>query len=233
VDAHLKLQLDRNPLHHLVHTVTNRSYLLGFLATGLLSVGGFMLMPFATVFNVHNVGLPVQRLPLLFLATGLFSFVSGPLIGRACDSFGKIRVFAFGCVVTIVLVVIYTNLGPSPFWLLLIVSVVLQIGIFSRIIAASALTSALPDPADRGSYMSISSSLQQVSGGVASLVAGLVVVQQPSGVLQHFDWLGDILVGTTLVTLLLMLRVDRRVAAGGRTVALAAGAGATDGAASR
>ncbi len=228
VDAHLKLQPDRNPLHHLVHTVTNRDYLLGFMATGLLSIGGFMLMPFATVFNVHNVGLPVERLPLLFLITGLFSFISGPLIGRACDAFGKIRVFIFGCAVTIVMVVIYTNLGPNPFWLLLIVSVVLQIGIFSRIIASSALTSGLPAPADRGSYMSISSSLQQVSGGVASLIAGLVVVQSSSGALQHFEWLGYILVGTTLVTLVLMIRVDRRVTANQRPVPPGAGAVAAD-----
>jgi len=89
--------------------------------------------------------------------------------------------------------------------------VVLQVGIFSRIIAASALTSALPVPADRGSYMSISSSLQPVSGGIASLIAGVVVVQLPSGVLQHFDRLGYILVGTTLVSLVLMIRVDRRI----------------------
>lgn len=227
VDAHLKLPVDRNPLHHLVHTVTQRDYVVGFMATGLLSIGGFMLMPFATVFNVHNVGLPVAQLPAMFLATGLFSFVSGPLIGRACDAFGKIRVFVFGCLVTIAMVVIYTNLDPSPFWLLLVVSVVLQVGIFSRIIAASALTSALPAPADRGAYMAVSSSLQQVSGGIASLIAGLVVVQLPSGTLQHFDWLGYILVGTTLVTLVLMIRVDRRVATlaqtrPGATVAVAA-----------
>src|ERR1700691_4204135 len=183
VDEHLKQHPDRSPLHHLLNTVSNRFYLQGFATTGLLTVGGFMLMPFMSVFMVHNIGLPVDKLPLLYVITGAFSIVSGPLIGRASDALGKFKVLSFGCAVTIVMVVIYTHLHLSPFWVLVATVVVLQIGIFSRMISASALMSALPKPADRGSYMSISSSLQQVSGGVAAVVGGLIVVPAPAGVL--------------------------------------------------
>jgi predicted MFS family arabinose efflux permease len=212
VDEHLKQKPDKSPLHHLLTTVTNRRYLLGFAATGLLTVGGFMLMPFASVFNVNNVGLPIEKLPLLYLITGAFSIVVGPLIGRASDAYGKFTVFLFGCMMTIVMVIIYTHLGPNPLAVLVPVSVLLQIGIFSRIISSSALTSALPGPADRGAYMSVSSSLQQVSGGVAAMIAGLIVIQTPAGSLLHFDTLGYVLVGTTLVSLTLMYFVSRKVA---------------------
>jgi drug/metabolite transporter (DMT)-like permease len=71
--------------------------------------------------------------------------------------------------------------------------------------------SALPKPADRGSYMSISSSLQQMSGGIAAVVAGLIVVQTPGGDLLHFDTLGYVLVCTTVVSLALMYLIDRRI----------------------
>ena len=145
------------------------------------------------------------------MITGAFSIVSGPLIGRASDSIGKFKVFAFGCAVTIVMVVIYTHLHFNPLWVLVAITVLLQIGIFSRMISASALMSALPAPADRGSYMSISSSLQQVSGGVAAVVAGLIVVQTPEGTLLHFDTLGYVLVCTTLVSLTLMYLINRRI----------------------
>ena len=211
VNEHLKHHPDRSPLHHLIHTLSNRLYLQGFATTGLLSVGGFMLMPFMSVFMVHNIGLPVEKLPLVYMITGAFSIVSGPLIGRASDALGKFKVFAFGCAVTIVMVVIYTHLHFSPLWVLVVTIVLLQIGIFSRVISASALMSALPKPADRGSFMSISSSLQQISGGVASVVAGLIVVQTPGGALLHFDTLGYVLVCSTLVTLGLMYLIDRRV----------------------
>jgi predicted MFS family arabinose efflux permease len=211
VDEHLKHHPDRSPLHHLIQTVSNRLYLQGFATTGLLSVGGFMLMPFMSIFMVHNVGLPIEKLPLVYVITGAFSIVSGPLIGRASDALGKFRVFAFGCAVTIVMVVIYTHLHVSPLWLLTAVIVGLQIGIFSRMISASALMSALPKPSDRGAYMSISASLQQVSGGVAAVVAGLIVVQAPGGYVLHFDTLGYVLVCTTLVSLTFMYVIDRTI----------------------
>jgi predicted MFS family arabinose efflux permease len=212
VSAHLALRPDKKPLHHLIHTLTTRSYLLGFVTTGMLSIGGFLLMPYSTIFLVHNVGISVDQLTEVYLATGLISAVMGPLIGRASDKFGKYRVFAFGCVMTIVMVVIYTRLSNVGLWPLIGVSALLQIGIFSRIISSSALMSGLPKPADRGAYMSISSSLQQVAGGVAAVLGGLVVVQMGDGPLQHFDVLGDVLVCTTTVTLLLMYFVNRRVA---------------------
>lgn len=211
VDEHLKHHPDRSPLHHLIHTVSNRFYLLGFATTGLLIVGGFMLMPFMSVFMVHNIGLPTEKLPLIYMITGAFSIVAGPLIGRASDAFGKLKVFGFGCAVTIVMVVIYTHLHSSPLWVLIVVMVLLQIGIFSRIISSSALMSAVPKPADRGSYMSVSSALQQMSGGLAAVIAGLIVVQVPGGPLLHFDTLGYVLVCTTLISLSLMYVIDRKI----------------------
>lgn len=214
VSEHLRHHPDRSPLHHLLQTVSNRRYVQGFLTTGLLSVGGFMLMPFISVFTVYNLGLSLERLPLVYMITGAFSIVAGPLIGRASDRLGKFKVFAFGCALTICMVLIYTHLHTTPLWMLCVVMVLLQVGIFSRIISSSALLSALPQAADRGSYMSISSSLQQVAGGVASVVAGLIVTERPDGSLLHFDILGYLLVCTTLISLTLMYLVDRKIGSG-------------------
>jgi predicted MFS family arabinose efflux permease len=213
VDGHLKLHPDRSPLHHLIQTVSNKFYLQGFATTTLLSVGGFMLMPFMSAFTVHNVGVPVAKLPLVYVLVGLFSVVAGPLIGRASDRFGKFNVFSFGCAVTIVMVITFTHLAVTPLWVLVCVLVILQVGIFSRMISASALMSALPAPADRGAYMSISSSLQQVAGGVAAVLSGMIVIERADGVLVYFDRVGYVLVGTTLLTLSMMYFINRRIGA--------------------
>lgn len=213
VDEHLKHHPDRSPVHHLLHTVSTPRYLQGFATTGLLTVGGFMLMPFTSAFVVHNVALPIERLPLLYVVTGAFAAVTGPLIGRATDAFGGLKVFGFGCAMTILMVLIYTHLGPTPLWQLVAVSALLQTGIFSRIISSSTVLSAVPAPGDRGSYMSVSSSLQQVAGGLAAMISGLIVVESPDGRLLHFDVLGYVLVVTTLLSLTLMYFISRRVAA--------------------
>jgi MFS family permease len=109
------------------------------------------------------------------------------------------------------MVLVYTRLSNVSLWMLIVVSALLQIGIFSRMISSSALMSALPKPTDRGAYMSISSSLQQVSGGFAAMLGGMLVKQLDGGRLLHFDMLGDLLVCTTLVSFVLMYFVNRRV----------------------
>ncbi|HEV3250129.1 MAG TPA: MFS transporter, partial [Puia sp.] len=43
---HLAIQQDKSAFTHLLHTIAKRDYRIGFTATALLSIGGFMMMPF-------------------------------------------------------------------------------------------------------------------------------------------------------------------------------------------
>ncbi len=211
IDAHLKVKPDKSPLHHFVHTISTPRYLQGFAAMILLATGGFMLLPFGSAFTVHNLGIPIDRLPLIYMVTGVVSMIAGPLIGRSSDSIGKFNVFALGCVGTIIMVLIYTNLGATTIQWVILVNALLFISVSSRMISSSALISAIPSPLDRGSYMSISSSLQQFSGGIAAAVAAVIVKQTPSGAIEHFDIVGYLVVVSTLFTLVMMYFINRRV----------------------
>jgi multidrug resistance protein len=213
INAHLQVKPDKSPLHHFVHTISTPRYLQGFLATVLLATGGFMLLPFSSAYTVNNLGINVGRLPVIYMVTGIFAMVFGPLIGRLSDAIGKFNVFALGCGASIIMVLIYTNLGVTPLALVMLINVLLFISVSSRMISSSALISAVPSPSDRGSYMSISSSLQQISGGIAAAVAGMIVKQAPDGILQHIDILGYVLVATTLLTLVMMYYINRMVEA--------------------
>ncbi len=55
VNKHLALKQERSAFKHLLHTVAQRNYRIGFTATALLSIGGFMMMPFGTAFAVNNL----------------------------------------------------------------------------------------------------------------------------------------------------------------------------------
>lgn len=212
IDGHLKLQSDRNALKHLWVTLTNTEYTLAFICTALLSTGGFMLMPFASAYSVNNLGIDLAHLPPVYLFTGLAALIAGPLIGRASDSYGKFIVFTFGCLLSIPMVLIYTHLGVTPLLWVVIVNVVMFIGIFSRIIPSQALMSAIPTPANRGAFMAVNSSLQQMSGGLAAVIAGLIVMEDPTTKqLLHFDTVGYIIVGTTATTIGLMYFINRAV----------------------
>jgi predicted MFS family arabinose efflux permease len=199
------------PLDHLRATITKGRYVQAFATVALLSTGGFMLMPFGSAFTVHNVGIGLDKLPLVYLVPGICSIFTGPLVGRAADRFGKFRVFVLGTALTIPMVFIYTHLGLTPLPVVLAVNAVMFVGIFSRMIPSQALMSAIPTPETRGSFMSVSSSVQQISGGIAAAIAGLVVVEGPGGFLLHFEWLGYIVIGASLVSLYMMSRIHRMV----------------------
>lgn len=211
VDAHLNKKVDHNPFHHLWSTVKMPSYLLAFFTTGLLSLGGYMLMPFGSAFTVHNLGIQIDKLPLIYLLTGVASIFIGPLVGKSSDAFGKFNVFLFGAALSIVMVLIYTNLGTTPLFWVIVVNAVMFVGIFSRMIPSQALMSVIPTPDRRGAFMAIGSSLQQLAGGMASLAAGLIVIEGADGKLEHFDTLGYIMVLTALVSTFTMFLIHRAI----------------------
>lgn len=211
IDQHLKLEKKESPFHHLKITLTTPLYLQAFATVALLSTGGYMMMPFGSAFSVHNLGIDVNHLPMIYMITGFSSILIGPFVGRASDIFGKFNVFIFGSVVSIIMVLIYTHLGVTPMAWVILVNTLMFVGIFSRMIPAQTLMSAVPEPMNRGAFMSISSSVQQISGGVASLLAGLIVVEGPGGYIEHFDTLGFVVIGSSLITLFMLYKIHLRI----------------------
>lgn len=184
---------------HLLATLRRREYQTAFATTALLTIGGFLMMPFSSVFLVNNIGIPQDHLPYVFMFTGLATIVVLPVVGRISDTFGKFRVFTIGTLLGSVMIIYYTHLSVTPLWQVVLVNILLFAGIMSRAIPATTLMTAIPDMADRGAFMSISSSLQQISGGIASVFAGMIIVQSPSGPLENYPVLGF-----TTVTLMLL-----------------------------
>ncbi len=212
VDTHLQQTRNQDPVRHLWKTATSSRYLVGFGATMLLATGGFMLMPFASAFTVNNQHIALEQLPVLYVITGVCSMILGPLIGRLSDRFGKYATFCVASAIVIGIVLYYTGMENAPFWKMILISVVMFACVTGRMTSAGALTSAIPAPQDRGAYMSISSSLQQLAGAVAAFLAGLLVNQGASGRMEHYPRIGVAVSLATLVTMALMYRVHVLVA---------------------
>jgi predicted MFS family arabinose efflux permease len=211
VIGHLKSKQEHSAWLHLARTLFEPKYAPAFVAIMALTTGGYMIMPFLSTFIVNNIGLPLSDLPTVYLVTGLCTVFTGPLVGKASDRFGKFRTFLFGTVVFLIMIAIYTDLGPTSLVAVTIVNALLFVGIFSRMIPAQALFSAVPEPTKRGSFNAIMASLQQFSGGIASAFAGLIIVQNSTGQLQRFDWMGYIVMATALLSLALIYFIHRAV----------------------
>ena len=212
--AHLRYQAGRHPLKHLVTVATTPRYLIGFAAMILTATGAYMIAPFATVFSIHNLGVPAKTIPMLFMAAGGVGLVAGPLLGRLADAIGKFKVLTVSTALHLCYIIWYTHLGPSPLWLVFAAQCTFAVLLSGRISSTAALVSAVPAPSDRGAYMSVSSSMQQLSGGVASWIAGMVVMTGTAGEITNYYVLGWIIAGTMTATWLQMRLVNKMVAKG-------------------
>lgn len=210
ITKHLEIQSDKSAFKHLMHTVAKKDYRVGFTATALLSIGGFMMMPFGSAFAINNLHITENELPMIFMIAGIATLIVMPIIGKLSDRINKYKIFVFGSIWTIVTILIYTNLGKTPFAIVAFLNVLMMMGIMGRMVPSTALVTAIPDMQDRGAFMSINSSLQQIAGGIAVAFAGTIVVQRDKwSPLEHYNTLGIIIVCISIVSILLMYRVDK------------------------
>jgi predicted MFS family arabinose efflux permease len=78
-------------------------------------------------------------------------------------------------------------------------------------VSSTALVSAIPQPQDRGAFMSINSSVQQFSGGLAAALAGMVIAEGPGGKLLHYNTLGIIVMASMTACAILMYFINQQV----------------------
>jgi predicted MFS family arabinose efflux permease len=209
VNAHLSIKSVRSPVEHLMRTVVNVNYTKAFVTNALIATGGFMLMPFASAFAVNNNGILPEELPLLYISSGMVAMIIAPFIGKLSDRVGKYVVFCIFSALMIVSISIYCNLEITPLWLIILFSIVIFTSYAGRMISSSALLSGVPEPLDRGAFMSINSSVNMFSGGIASLIAGTIVSQTASGYLENYNLLGYLVSGTTIITMGMMYLVNK------------------------
>src|SRR5689334_14342156 len=142
------------------------------------------------------------------MVAGLSTLVVMPILGRLSDKFDRYKIFAVATVWVSTMAVIYTNLGVTPFWIIVVLNVLLMSGVMGRMVPSSAMVSGIPAMPERGAFMSINSSIQQIAGGVAAAVAGFIVVQKTKfSPLEHYNTIGYVVVCMSAITLVLMYRV--------------------------
>ena len=211
ITKHLEVKNKDNALKHLIHTISQKNYRIGFLATALMSLGGFMIMPWGSVYAINNLNVTEAQLPLLFMISGVATLIIMPIIGKLSDKIDKFKLFTIASAWMIMVVLIYANLVPVPFWIVVVLNVMMMMGVMARMIPSVALVSALPELRDRGAFMSINSSLQQLAGGIAAAIGGMIIVQKDNfSPIEHYDTLAlvvGIFVGICVYVLSLVSKI--------------------------
>jgi predicted MFS family arabinose efflux permease len=170
-------------------------------------LGQFAVIPYISPFVVSNVGLTEHQLTFIYLAGGLATMFTARVIGKWADKKGPKRVFKISAIISLFTLVALTNMPPMPLYGVLIITTLFMIFISGRMIPTMTIISATVKPQNRGSFMSIVSSVQQISAGFATLLAGWVLSSEPSGKIIDYPLVGFLAIAASLVAMWILRRI--------------------------
>ncbi|MBL6449515.1 MFS transporter [Fulvivirga sp. 29W222] len=194
-----------------------RNPLMGLIFTSMLMLGHFTIIPFIAPYMVGNVGFSEQQLTYIYLVGGGLTIFTSPMVGRLADKYGRLNVFTIFGILVMLPILIITHLQPVPLWEALVFTGVFFILANGRIVPSTTMVTSVIKPENRGSFMSIRSSVQQVSSGLAALIGGFIVTETPSTVtpdakaLLNYEYVGYFALVFSVVAILIArtLRVEK------------------------
>lgn len=166
---------NRNPLAGLQIALQDRDRLLALLLMFCMMMGQFSVIPYISDYMVQVVGLKVTDIPVIYLTGGVATIFTAQLIGRLADRFRRQAVFAGLTLLSLLAIAAVTNMPVTSLAVVLCGTTPFFIFISGRSIPATALITTTVHPAQRGSFMSVVSSVQQLASGLAVPAAGYIM----------------------------------------------------------
>jgi predicted MFS family arabinose efflux permease len=172
------------------------------LFSALLIMGHFVIIPFINPYLEFNKGFSKNDTPMIYLVGGFASLAAAIYLGKIADRIGKLTVFSFSVFLSLFMVLIITNMPAVMFPVVLLFFAIWFTVATGRIVTAQAMITEVVRPEQRGSFMSINGSVQQLGSGLAALAAGAIVTTEKSGKILHYDWVGYLSIGILLTCLI-------------------------------
>ncbi|HEY0055548.1 MAG TPA: MFS transporter [Pedobacter sp.] len=213
MDTHIQSDTSKkvDPITLLKDIGRDKNQVLALALSASIMLGHFLIIPFLNPFMEFNKGFSKLQTPMVYMVGGALTLVTSPLMGRIADKIGKHRLFIIMALVAIIPIAVITNLPDIPFYLVLCVTGFWFVVSSGRMIPAQAMVSNVVSAERRGSFMSINSSVQQIFVGIASILAGLIVVKTPSNAILHYEVTGYIGIAVTLLSVLFVTKLHTRL----------------------
>jgi MFS transporter, DHA1 family, inner membrane transport protein len=212
--GHIKTQKERDSLFKALITVcqipAQRSALI---FSGLLMMGHFLIIPFINPYMEFNKGFSKTLTPMIYLFGGLASFIAAIFLGRFSDKAGKLPVFSYSVFFSLFMVILITSMPNVPFSIVLAFFAVWFILATGRAVTAQSMISEVVKAEQRGSFMSVNGSIQQLGSGIAALSAGAIVTTEKSGRIINYNWVGYlsivVLLGSLILGRIVFKKIDK------------------------
>lgn len=203
---HIKNSIGRKR-DRLFDILKNRNQLRALLMMSILILGQFTVIPFISPYLVKNNKFPIENLFIIYFIGGCVTIISSPLIGKLSDKYGKDKIFIIFAFASIIPLLIVTHMTEANYTFILFGTSIFFLVISGRMIPAVSLITGTSTAENRGAFLSINSSVQQLSSGLASLIAGAIIIENSDGSINNYNFVGYIAVAFTLIAIILVKKL--------------------------
>lgn len=180
----------RNPFVVITDILKTPNQLWALTLSVIIMLGHFSIIPYIAPSLVNNANYSQDDIYLIYLVGGILTIFSAPLVGKLADRKGKYPVFVIFALLSMIPIWLITNLFPAPIYVILAISGLFFIFSNGRIIPMQAMVSSVVNPQQRGGFMAINSSVQLLAQAIATSIGGAIIIQEPSGYLAHYNYVG-------------------------------------------
>ncbi len=205
--SHLEQPGDGHILAQIYAVAKDPHHLKAYAFVSLMAMTGFAVIPYIALYVTSNVGMPESFITFMYLCGGAATFFTSQLIGRMSDKYGKPAVFRWIALGSFVPILITTHLIPVPWWVVLANSTLFFILVPGRMVPGMSMVSAVAMPQVRGAFMSLVSSVQMLSAGLATLIGGMIITRNAEGQILHFNVVGYFALACGILSLWLAQRL--------------------------
>lgn len=160
------------------------------LFTMTLMLGHFTIIPFIAPYMQINIGFEDKQVSLIYFIGGLLTVVLLPFFGKLSDRYGRMRIFTTASVFALASIYALTNLDTDSIFLALLATSSFFVVASGRNVPATTMITSVVRPENRGGFMSIRQSINEMALFASTLIAGFIITEGPDGKLEHYEWLG-------------------------------------------
>jgi predicted MFS family arabinose efflux permease len=205
LQGHLHSRGETGPLQGIAQVLRDTNHLRAFCFSFCMIFAGFSIIPYITIYMQINAGLSPSDIPLIYLAGGAATLFSAQIIGKLSDRIGKLKMLQIIAGIAVVPMALITLTEGMSMAVILVITTCFFVFVSGRMIPGMALVSAAGNPKNRGTFMTLNSSMQSAAMGLAALIGGVVISRNAEGLIENF-WLCSVIAITFNLTALLIAK---------------------------
>lgn len=208
MENHLSMQSKEISLRKTILTIWSDKNQVNALVAGfVLILAHFMIIPFISAYLIRNVGLTQTEIAYQFFLGGIFTLFTSPIVGRFTDSKGVMPVFTFMMLISFIPTIYIVTMPQVPLWMALTATTAFFIFASGRMISPNTIITAAAPQKNRGSFMSLKSSLQQFAIALAGIASGQIIYINDKGLYENYHVVGILSVVLGIISIFFVRKI--------------------------